>query len=82
MARRLADAVEHVPEIELARAVEANAVFAVCPRDLIATLQARFPFHVWDEARSEVRWMCAWDTTAEDVDSFAAAVEEITATLR
>jgi threonine aldolase len=74
MARRLAAALERVPAVELSRPVEANAVFAVCPPELIAPLQARFPFHVWDEPRSEVRWMCAWDTTVEDVDAFAAAI--------
>ena len=33
-----------------------------------------FRFYVWDEPTGEVRWMCAFDTTEEDVDGFAAAV--------
>jgi threonine aldolase len=39
-------------------------------------LQERFAFYVWDEATGEVRWMCAWDTTPDDVDAFAAAVAD------
>lgn len=35
---------------------------------------ARFPFYVWDERTSEVRWMCAWDATEDDVDGLASAV--------
>jgi threonine aldolase len=41
-----------------------------------SALQRDFPFYVWDEAAGEVRWMCSWDTTEEDVDGFAAAVRE------
>ncbi|WP_240506636.1 threonine aldolase family protein [Thermoactinospora rubra] len=76
MARRLAAAVADVPGVRVTRAVEANGVFAVLPPDVTARLQKRFPFYTWDEVTGEVRWMCAWDTTEEDVDAFAAAVRE------
>jgi len=29
-------------------------------------------FYVWDEAASEVRWMCSFDTTEQDVDDFVS----------
>ncbi len=76
MARRLADAVRDIPGVELARPVEANAVFAVLPRDAAERLRKRFRFYTWDESTGEVRWMCAFDTTEEDVDAFAAALAE------
>ena len=56
------------------QAVDANAVFAVLPRDVIPVLQQESFFYVWDEGRPEVRWMASWDTTEEDVDRFSAAV--------
>ena len=31
----------------------------------------------WDEATSEVRWMCSWDTTAAEVDEFAADIAAV-----
>jgi threonine aldolase len=78
MAARLAAAVEAVDGIEVSHPVEANAVFARLPRPaierLLAELPGEHPFYVWDEAANEVRWMCAWDTTPEDVDEFAGAV--------
>jgi threonine aldolase len=74
MARRLAAAVEGLPQVTLTQPVEANAVFAVLPRGSTARLQADWPFYVWDEATGEVRWMCSWDTTEADVDAFAAAI--------
>jgi threonine aldolase len=77
MARRLADAVGDVEGLELAYPVQANAVFARIPVAAIAPLQERGEFHGWPDDPRLVRWMCAWDTRPEDVDSFAAAVREI-----
>jgi threonine aldolase len=76
MARRLADAVGDVPGVRITQPVEANAVFAVLDPAATARLQAQWPFYVWDERTGEVRWMTGWDTAAEDVDAFAAAVRE------
>ena len=44
-----------------------------------AALREHYDFYVWDEATGEVRWMCSWDTTEEDVDTFARAVAEVLA---
>jgi threonine aldolase len=54
-------------------------VFAVLPPGAAAALQERWRFYVWNEATGEVRWMCSWDTTPEDVDEFAADVAETVA---
>ena len=35
------------------------------------------PLLHWDEAAHEVRWMCSWDTTEDDIDSFARLIGEI-----
>jgi threonine aldolase len=82
MAQRLAAAVHDVPGLRITRPVETNAVFATLPRPAIEALQERFAFYVWDEAADEVRWMCSWDTTGEDVDVFAGAVGEVLANLQ
>jgi threonine aldolase len=75
MARRLAGGVrEHVT---VTQAVQANSVFAILPPGAAERLQEDFRFYVWDEHTGEVRWMCAWDTRAEDVDAFAAAVADV-----
>jgi threonine aldolase len=74
MASRLAGAVRDVPGVRVTRPVEANAVFAVLPAGVAGRLAREWPFYVWDERSGEVRWMCAWDTRAADVDAFAAAL--------
>jgi threonine aldolase len=76
MGNRLAERVGGIPGVELTRPAETNAVFARLPRRAIEALLEQFAFYVWDEARDEVRWMCSWDTTEEDVDEFAKAVAE------
>ncbi len=77
MAKRLATGVRDLPGVRITQRVEANAVFAVLPREAIAPLQATHRFYVWDERRFEVRWMTSWDTTPEDVDDFVARIQEV-----
>ena len=74
MARRLAERVREVPGVRITQAVQANAVFAVIPPAAVAPICEEFLFYVWNDATGEVRWMCSWDTTEEDVDRFAAAI--------
>jgi len=74
MAARLAGAVTGVPGVTITQAVQANAVFAVLPAGVAERLQEDWRFYTWDERTGEVRWMCSWDTTAQDVDAFAEAV--------
>jgi threonine aldolase len=76
MAALLAERVGNVAGVTITRPVHANAVFATLPPDAIAALRGRYDFYVWDEASNEVRWMCSWDTTEQDVEGFAAAVAE------
>jgi threonine aldolase len=75
MAAMLAERVGLLAGVTITRPVQANAVFARLVTDeATAALQREYDFYVWDERLNEVRWMCSWDTTEEDVEQFAAAV--------
>ena len=76
MARRLADGIRDVPEVELWQAVESNAVFASLDSAHIARLQRLWHFYLWDAPAHVVRWMTAFDTTEADVDAFVADVRQ------
>ncbi|HLM57164.1 MAG TPA: low specificity L-threonine aldolase [Pyrinomonadaceae bacterium] len=76
MARLLARELEGLPQLEITRPVESNAVFARLPPERVARVREQFFFHVWDEATSEVRLMSSFDTTEEDVRALARAVRE------
>ena len=74
MAARLAAAVAGVQGVKVTQQVEANAVFAVLDRAAADRLREQYRFYDWNQATGEVRWMCAWDHTEDDVDSFVAAL--------
>ncbi len=76
MARRLAAGVRELDGVEILYPVQANAVFARLPHEVSRRLQERFRFYFWDEAAGDVRWMCAFDTTEDDVDAFLQALKE------
>lgn len=76
MAQRLAAGVT-AAGVEVTRPVEANAVFALPPREVIAPLQERFPFYVWDASTGEVRWMTHFNTSEDQVDDFITALREL-----
>jgi threonine aldolase len=80
MAARLRTALEtgiadgSITGLEFARVTQANAVFAILPPGVADTLRETFRFYDWDAARREVRWMTAFDTTENDIDTFVAAI--------
>jgi threonine aldolase len=75
MAARLAAGIGDA--LEITQSVQANAVFAVLPEGAAEELQREFKFYVWNEHTREVRWMCSWDTSEEDVDAFVAAILDV-----
>lgn len=76
MAKLLEREVSKIPGIEITQKVEANGVFAIIPQNLIPVLQEEYFFYVWDEERSEVRWMTSFDTTEEDIYGFCDLLKQ------
>ncbi|QUW18197.1 low specificity L-threonine aldolase [Agrococcus sp. Marseille-Q4369] len=79
MAARLRAAVEDVPGVSFAYPTQSNGVFARLPAGVADRVRERFFFYDWDASALEVRWMCTWDTTEDDVDALARAVREAAA---
>lgn len=77
MAKLLASKLKDVPEIQITQKVESNGVFAIIPKEIIPILQDAYFFYVWDEKTSEVRWMCSFDTSEEDVINFTDLIKKI-----
>ena len=76
MARVLEAEVRKIPEVRVVWKVEANGVFAQIPRNAIEKIKAQFFFYPWIEEECIVRWMCAFDTTEEDIKAFVKCVAE------
>ena len=80
MAQRLRAGVEKgladgsIRGVGFTQKTQANGVFATLPDGVADRLRASFRFYDWDAARNEVRWMCSFDTTEDDIDAFIAAI--------
>ena len=70
MAQKLANEAAQIPGIKITQEVQGNEVFAIIPRENIESLQKACFFYVWDEHAAEVRWVCSFDTTENDVMEF------------
>ena len=77
MAKLLSSQLTLFPDIRVTMPVEANAVFAVMPAGWIPQLQAIIPFYIWDEYKNEVRLMCSWDTTEEDIQLLVNSLRQL-----
>jgi threonine aldolase len=77
MAKLLEAEVAKIPEIKITQPVEANGVFAEVPKEIIKPLQEKFFFYMWNEKRSEVRWMTSFDTTKEEIYTFVELITKL-----
>jgi threonine aldolase len=85
MAQRLRAGIEagiaagSIRGVEFTQPTQVNGVFATLPEGVADRLRESFRFYDWDEARREVRWMCSFDTTEDDIDAFLSALQRETA---
>ena len=77
MAKILEAEVMKIKGIRITQPVQSNAVFAILPKDIIPVLQEAFFFYIWNEASGEVRWMCSFDTTEEDIINFSSLIRKV-----
>lgn len=56
--------------VEITQKVESNEIFFIAPKAVIDKLLEKYFFYPWDEAQNEMRLVCSWDTTEEDIRGF------------
>lgn len=83
LAGKLATEIGHISQLKVSQSVEANGVFVLMPSKLIPKLQEEYFFHIWKESpdvegdMKEVRLMCSWDTTEEDISGFVSLIKKL-----
>jgi Threonine aldolase len=77
MASRLASAIQNLPGIRIAFPPETNAVFASIPDEIVQAMYERGWKFYTNVGFDYARLMCSWDTTPEDVDTFAADLKQL-----
>jgi threonine aldolase len=53
---------------------QANAVFALLDPVVSDRIREKFRFYDWDRQKGEVRWMCSFDTTEDDIKRFVDTI--------
>lgn len=77
LAKLLGAELSKINGIKVTQKIEANGVFAVFPAKIIEPLQKEYPFYVWVEKTNEVRLMCSWDSTEDEVKKFVEKVKSL-----
>ncbi|WP_460810803.1 hypothetical protein [Microlunatus endophyticus] len=54
---------------------QANTILATLPAGVADRVRQQYAFYDWNPGLGEVRWVCSFDTTEDDVDGFVAALE-------
>lgn len=76
MAKLLEKQLRDIPQIRITQSVDANGIFAIFPPAIIPALQQEHFFYVWNEKTSEVRLMCSFDTSEDEIISFAKNIRK------
>ena len=78
MAQRLYNGVLEIAaehsEVTMPNPAQANAVFPILPADVTERVQQDYWFYVWNHQTGQVRLMCSWDTSEDDVDGLLASI--------
>jgi threonine aldolase len=62
------------PEVSMPNPAQANAVFPILPGDVTERVQQDYWFYIWNQQNGQVRLMCSWDTTEQDVAGLLASI--------
>jgi threonine aldolase len=77
MAQKLYNAVKDISQVKVTQKVQSNGVFAIIPKEIIPALKEEFFFYDWNENIGEVRWMCSFDTTEDDILRFVEKLKKL-----
>lgn len=61
--------------LKLTKRVRSNEVFVIMPPEIIAALQEKYHFYMWNEEQGEVRLVTSWDTQQSELDEFLAELK-------
>jgi threonine aldolase len=76
-AQKLHGEMSRIEGIEITQPVQSNALFFILPKEITDKLRERYFFYDWDESRNEMRLVCSWDTTDEDIEQFVSYLKQL-----
>lgn len=76
-ALKLYEEIKDLKGVEITQSVQSNAIFLILPPIIAERLREQYFFYDWDEARHEVRLVCSWDTTDDDIRNFSSCLKQL-----
>ncbi|HNX12255.1 MAG TPA: low specificity L-threonine aldolase [Paludibacteraceae bacterium] len=77
MAQLLKNEIIKIKGVILTQDVQANSLFVIIPAHAVEPLREAYRFYDWNTATGELRWMCSFDTTEEDVLNFVTTLKSL-----
>ncbi len=77
MAALLASRLKDIPQLRITQPVTVNSLYVILPREITPALQHKYHFYMWNEAQNEVRLMCSFNTTEEQIREFVADIKSM-----
>ena len=77
MAQLLKAEISKIEGVTITQEVQANAVFVIIPKHAVEPLRNTYRFYDWNVEIGELRWMCTFDTTEEDVKGFVEKLKDV-----
>jgi threonine aldolase len=77
MAKLFYENIKDIKEIKITQKVESNAIFAILSNEHIKKLKEKYFFHVFDDKKNVVRWMCSYNTSKKNVLDFVETIKKI-----
>lgn len=77
MAQLMAAELGKIELVRITQKVQVNSIFVIIPKHAVEPLRKAYRFYDWNEATGELRWMCTFDTTAEDVTNFIEKLKSL-----
>lgn len=76
-AHEIASIIEVTPHLTLSYPVETNQIFFTAPPDWVSLIQEKIFCYLWDQEKSEVRFIASWNTSNQDVNDVRTILAEI-----
>lgn len=77
LALYFSEQVAGIPSLQVTHPVETNAVFVRMPPSLHRQLQDIASFYLWNEEKSETRFMFSFNNTREEIDRFIGQLKDM-----
>ena len=77
MAQVLYQKIANLDYVQVTQKVQSNALFVKIPAMVVEPLRSKYPFYDWNSQTGELRWMCSFDTSEDEIDDFAGTLRSL-----